>query len=73
VGSSRTLQIVHTAAWRLLLIGALWLSTHRYFGIVHDGRLYTVQALRALDPARWTDDLYFRFGSQDAFTVFSAL
>lgn len=62
-----------SGVWSALVVISLWLATHRYFGIVHDGRLYTVQALRGLDPAHWADDLYFRYGSQDAFTIFSAL
>ncbi|WP_374572695.1 hypothetical protein [Phenylobacterium sp.] len=55
-----------------LLMAALWLATHGYKGVFHDARLYTLQALHGLDPGRWAEDLFFKFGSQDSFTLFSA-
>jgi hypothetical protein len=39
--------------------------------VVHDARLYTVQALRALIPDRLNSDIYLKYGSQDSFTLFS--
>lgn len=57
----------------MMLIGALWVATRPYYGVVHDARFYIVEALRQLEPARFADDLYFRFGSQDQFTIFSKL
>ncbi|MDQ8162276.1 MAG: hypothetical protein P3C10_06790 [Gemmatimonadota bacterium] len=57
---------IHTA-----LLLSLWFLTRPYQGIVHDARLYTAQAMRKWNPAYLADDLYFRFGSQDAFTLFS--
>lgn len=57
----------------LLAIVALWLATHPYGGIVHDGRLYTIQAMRAAGNAAISNDLFLKFGSQDSFTLFSAL
>jgi hypothetical protein len=56
-----------------LLIATLWLTTRPFLGIVHDARFYMAQALHALDPARFADDLYFKFGSQDQFSVFGKL
>jgi hypothetical protein len=56
-----------------MLIAELWLTTRYYQGIVRDARFYMVQALRELDPAHFAGDLYFRFGSQDQFTVFTKL
>jgi hypothetical protein len=64
---------VLSTAVLLTLIAALWLATRPYPGIVHDARFYMVQALRELDPTRFADDLYFRFGSQDQFTLFTKL
>jgi hypothetical protein len=61
------------AAAMVLLIAALWIATRPYYGVVHDARLYMVEALHAIEPARFADDLYFRFGSQDQFTIFSKL
>jgi hypothetical protein len=49
----------------------LWIATHPYRGVIHDGRLYTIQALNTLQPGRFAQDLYFRFGSQDSLTNFS--
>lgn len=56
-----------------LALAALWFALHQYRGVVHDGRLYAVQALNALHPERFASDLYFLYGSQDSFTVFSLL
>lgn len=52
---------------------ALWLFSHPWRGVWHDGLLYAVQALRRLYPANFQGDLYFLHGSQDAFTLFSPL
>jgi hypothetical protein len=57
----------------VLLIAELWLTTRYYRGIVGDARFYMVQALREIDPSRFADDLYFRFGSQDRYTIFTRL
>ena len=54
-----------------LLIATLWLTTRPYVGVIDDSKFYTVQALNALMPGRFTEDLYFRYGSQDQFTIFS--
>lgn len=59
------------AAALAMLIGALWLATRPYYGIIQDARFYMVEALHQLHPARFADDLYFRFGSQGQFTVYS--
>jgi hypothetical protein len=53
-----------------LLITAVWLATRPYVGVIHDSRFYTVQALNALLPGRFAQDLYFLYGSQDEFTIF---
>jgi hypothetical protein len=66
-----------TARWRAfaiaLSLAALWFALHQYRGVVHDGRLYVAQALNALFPERFASDLFFRYGSQDSFTIFSPL
>jgi hypothetical protein len=56
-----------------LLIVTLWLATRPYPGIYNDARFYTLQALNALHPGRYADDLYFKYGSQDQFTIFTKL
>ena len=57
-------------AWQWLMLVGLWCISHRYEGLIHDARLYAVQALRVLRPADFVDDLFFAHGSQDAFTLF---
>lgn len=63
--------------WRLLplllLLAASWQLAHPWTGLWHDSRLYAVQAMRRLSPENFQNDLYFLYGSQDSFTVFSPL
>jgi hypothetical protein len=56
-----------------LLVAAAWLALHRYSGIAHDGVFYAAQALRHLDPVAFRGDLFFTFGSQDQYTVFTSV
>jgi hypothetical protein len=60
-------RILITATFLL----TLWVVTHPYLGVIHDARLYLLQTLNALEPARWSDDLFFQYGSQDSFSLFS--
>jgi hypothetical protein len=60
-----------TALSLVLLLIALWLATRPYIGVVQDARFYAIQALSALTPGRFGNDLYFRYGSQDQFTAFT--
>ncbi|MGC9370876.1 MAG: hypothetical protein ACP5DX_15160 [Paracoccaceae bacterium] len=55
------------------LLAALWLTVRPYYGIVHDARLYTAQALHRLGTAGLEGDLFFKYGSQDSFSAFSLL
>lgn len=57
----------------LCAVAVLWLTTRPYFGVVLDARFYMVEALKALDPAPFAEDLYFKFGSQGNFSLFTAL
>lgn len=52
---------------------AFWLVARPFRGIWHDGRLYALQALQQLDPAAFSRDLFFLFGSQDQYSFFSTL
>ena len=52
---------------------AAWIATHRYQGIWHDGVLYAGQAVFRLDPLPFARDLFFAYGSQDKFTVFTGI
>lgn len=55
----------------LLVATAWWLLTRPYQGIWHDGLFYAVQALRRLYPDQYAGDVFFLYGSQDNFTLFS--
>jgi hypothetical protein len=54
-----------------LALAAIWLLTHRYFGIQHDGYYYAAQALARANPEAFRHDLFFEFGSQDDYSLFS--
>lgn len=57
----------------LLMLAACWLLAHPWNGLWHDGRLYALQALHRLYPDNFRNDLFFIYGSQDSFTLFSPL
>lgn len=52
---------------------ALWLIARPYSGIWHDSKFYTLQALQHLNPSAFSQDLFFLYGSQDQFSLFSHL
>jgi len=64
-------------AWRrlplLLMLAACWLLAHAWNGLWHDGRLYALQALHRLHPENFRNELFFLYGSQDSFSLFSPL
>lgn len=66
------IDLLRRAAPAMLVIGT-WLAAHPYWGIIHDSRLYLVQALRGLHPEVFDQDLFFAFGSQDDFSLFGRL
>jgi hypothetical protein len=71
-----TAHAYHTTIDKLLiaaLLIAIWLLSHPYQGIVHDGQLYAAQALQRLNPAAFRNDIFFAYGSQDKFTLFTPL
>ncbi len=50
-----------------------WLVSHPYLGLHHDGIIYFGQLLHRLHPELLATDLYFRFGSQDSYSLFSTI
>lgn len=56
-----------------ILLLALWFLGHPYRGLLGDGVLYAVQALAHLHPETYGKDLFFLYGSQDDFTLFSPI
>lgn len=62
-----------TTVTLVIYAAALWFFYHPYLGIYHDGLFYAGQALRHLYPDRFSQDLFFLYGSQDDFSLFSRL
>lgn len=62
---------LHRFVGLMFLVG-LWLLTRPYFGIRHDGILYSGQALARIHP-QFGSDLFFAFGSQDKYSIFGFL
>jgi hypothetical protein len=56
-----------------LLAAAAWQLLHLYWGIQHDGVLYTMQVLAHLHPDFYANDVFLRYGSQDRYTLFGGL
>lgn len=57
--------------WLLCL--ALSALAQPYPGILHDARLYALQVLNQVEGGAFGHDLFLRYGSQDQFSVFSAV
>jgi hypothetical protein len=57
----------------LLLTMAVWALARPYHGLRHDALLYAAQTIHHVWPERFHDDLFFRFGSQDRFSLFSSV
>lgn len=54
-----------------LTLAGIYLLMHPYQGMVHDARLYALQALNHLHPDLYGNDVFLRYGSQDDYTLFS--
>ncbi|WP_353325351.1 hypothetical protein [Chitiniphilus shinanonensis] len=61
------------AAIGFLLLVIVWFVAHPYRGVVHDARLYLAQGIYLENPLAFANDLFFRFGSQDKYTLFTNL
>ena len=55
------------------LVAAIFILAHPYTGVRHDGVLYLAQALARLNPETFRGDVFFQWGSQDQYTLFSPL
>lgn len=56
-----------------ILIAVLWLIARPYRGVRHDGVLYLGQTLGHLMPDTIGRDLFLAYGSQDRYSIFSAV
>ncbi len=60
--------------WTLFLVlVAVNTLARPYGGITHDARLYSAQVLNQVEDGAYADDLFFRYGSQDQYSLFSRL
>lgn len=50
-----------------------WLVSFPYLGVMHDAVVYALLVARELDPAAYANELFFVFGSQDDFSIFTPL
>jgi hypothetical protein len=57
----------------VLVLTVIFVLTHPYSGIRHDGILYFAQALYRIKPEIFAQDIFFKFGSQESFTVFGRI
>lgn len=57
----------------LLCVLYVFIAVRPYTGIRHDGILYLAQALYRLDPGIFATDLFFKYGSQESFSLFGRL
>lgn len=55
----------------LTLLLTIWLWRHPWDGIWHDNTLYAAQALHWLHPEVFGRDLFFLYGSQASYTLFT--
>lgn len=49
----------------------VWLLNHPYQGVWHDARIYGLLAAQWLNPGPYASDLFFSFGSQAPFSLFT--
>jgi len=65
-------KAIQAFGWTALVIAA-FVFAHPYDGIIHDNVLYLAQALLRLYPEIYGGDVYFQWGSQDRYTLFSPI
>lgn len=56
-----------------IFLTAIWVIAHPWEGLRHDGVLYAAQAMLHQKTDVFENDLFFAYGSQDAYTVFGKL
>ncbi|OGA13634.1 MAG: hypothetical protein A3H32_09225 [Betaproteobacteria bacterium RIFCSPLOWO2_02_FULL_63_19] len=65
-------RVLRGFSW-FALVAAIFILAHPYTGVRHDGILYLAQALARLNPETFRGDVFFQWGSQDQYTLFSPL
>lgn len=56
-----------------LFIFSLLIITRPYPGVTGDGLFYAIQAINILNPSAFKHDIFFLYGSQDQYTLFTNL
>ena len=64
-------QRAEFAIFLALAASTLWLFNRPYTGIWHDAIIYSLLAARWLHPSNYSNELFFLFGSQDDFNLFT--
>jgi hypothetical protein len=73
-GLSAALDALSRRPWLLAALAlALGSFAQPYAHLTHDARLYSVQVLNRAEGGSYATDLFFRYGSQDSYTIFSTL
>jgi len=62
---------IEIAVMTLAVAALYWLVSHPYSGIYHDAIVYALLAARWIDPSAYANDLFFLFGSQSQFELFT--
>ncbi len=66
------LRDLHARPWSLFCLAFAANSVALPYGnFIHDANLYGVQVLNRVEPGRFAGDLYFQYGSQDKYSLFS--
>lgn len=71
--SQRALPLVQRPVLLVLVLLAVNALTRPYANITHDARLYSAQVLNQVENGSYNNDLFFRYGSQDSYSLFSLL
>lgn len=71
-GSPGTILTLRNAALIALAV-FVFVAVRPNLGVRHDGILYAAQALFRLQPEIFGGDVFFKFGSQESFTLFGRL
>jgi hypothetical protein len=69
----RTYELFDQPLLLVILLSLARTLTFPYMGIFHDAQLYGLQVARRLSPEPYARDLFFQFGSQDQYSLFSLL
>ena len=73
IGAAGSLSTPVRDALVMFVAASLWLANHPYAGVTHDAVIYGLLALRQLAPEAYAKDLFFLFGSQNDYSIFTPI